>query len=331
MNLIFRVVNKRFFIFRWLAIGMFLIWLVGFSRAESSAEFRRTLAVTNAEPVKLTVAIGKGDVDIVYSHDGEVLVSALAQPANESSVDENYFRIVLEVEQVGNNVSIRQTANPAYPEENLKLRYRIEVPNRTEVRSSVKSGRLNIRGVTGPVDVKVGTGDVSVSYVSRAVHVEAERGSLDFQLIGERVDASTASGNISGERLGNGIRAETGDGDIKLMVVGPSEAMVKNGAGRVEIGGARDALAASTQSGDVRVQAIPHHDWKLSSISGNIRLELPPRANFELDASSESGKLQFDRDDLPKLTSEVHQIVQKVNIGGSRIEAHSGSGAVVIR
>ncbi len=302
-----------------------------FCHAGSTAEFHKAFAVTNAEPVRLIVDVTNATVEIVYSRDGGVSINATAQAKSGSPVDENYFLLALSTNQSGNNITVKQAPSVAYLEENIKFRLRVEVPYRTEIKSALAEGKLVVRGVTGPVDAKAGKADVDISYVSSSVRVDARQGNLDFQMVGDRVEAQTASGNISGERLLKGIHAETGDGDIKLMVVGPSEATVRTGAGRVEIGGARDTLAATTDAGEVHLQAVPHNDWRLFSKSGSIRMELPEAPGFALEASTESGMLQFERDDLPKLSPDVHHIAEKIAGGGKKIVAHSESGNISIR
>jgi hypothetical protein len=167
--------------------------------------------------------------------------------------------------------------------------------------------------------------------VSAAVRVQVERGSVQCQTLGDRVSVTVGIGNIVGERLPNGIHARTGDGDITLMVVGPSDVAVAHGTGRIDVGGARDTLLAATDAGDLHVRAVPHSDWTLSSQSGPVRLDLPEKAGFDLDASTASGTLQIEREDLPKPVEGARQVVQKVNAGGGKIEVRSGSGAIVIR
>jgi DUF4097 and DUF4098 domain-containing protein YvlB len=154
---------------------------------------------------------------------------------------------------------------------------------------------------------------------------------LDLQVIGEHVEAHAGQGNISCTRAAQGVSADTGDGDISLMVVGPSTATVKKGSGRVDVGGARDSLVVSTDEGDLHVRAIPHDDWQLSSASGNVRLEFPPGAKLELDASTATGEFQVDRDDIARPNPNVRRLSQKVNGGGKRIAVHTGSGRILIR
>jgi hypothetical protein len=97
------------------------------------------------------------------------------------------------------------------------------------------------------------------------------------------------------------------------------------------VGGARGSFVGSTDEGDLHVRAIPHDDWQLHSASGSVRLDLPPVAMLELDASTNSGELQVDRDDIAKNDLDLHHFHQKVNGGGKRIEVHTKSGRIVIR
>ncbi len=320
---------NRLFALYCIAGLLLLLSMTALSRADS-AELHKTLVVTNAEPVKLAVEIYKGDVEIAYSRDGEVRITASAVSLPQTKIDANYFQNVLRAEQAGNKIVIQTTPNFLYPDDDVKVRYRIDVPYRTEISSSVKHGKQNVRGVTGPVELK-GSGDAIVSYVSQSLTVELEHGNIELQMIGDHVAARTGGGNIAAERLPKGIRAETEDGDVKLLVVGPSEATVRAGSGRVEVGGARDTLAATTDAGDIRVQAVPHADWSLNSNSGSIRLELPSQAPFDLEGSSDAGNFQFDREDLPTVPADTRKVSQKINGGGRRIEAHTGRGAVLIR
>ena len=299
--------------------------------AQSRAEFHQTLMVTATEPVVLDVEIPTGELQVLYGQDGQVSITGFAQSLTDGKLDDNFFRAVLIVEQTGNRLKIRHTASSSYPEQGINIHYRINVPHRTKVSSRVNQGKQTLSGIMGPVNAVVGKGDVKASYISKSLQVQVERGNLDIQVIGEHVDASTGNGNISCERLAQGVTAETGEGDITLMVVGPSTATVKKGTGRIDIGGARGSFTGSTDGGDLRVKAIPHDAWQLNSASGNIRLELPPALKAELNASTDSGEFQLDRDDITKPDAGSHHFQQQVNGGGAHIDAHTVSGRIVIR
>jgi len=116
---------------------------------------------------------------------------------------------------------------------------------------------------------------------------------------------------------------------INLTVVGSSTAAVRKGNGRIEIGGAWGSFVGSTDSGDLHIRSVPHDDWQLSSISGSVRLELPPAAKFVLDASTDSGDFQFNRDDIGRNGLTLHSLPVD-GTRGNRINVHTRSGKIVI-
>ena len=170
-----------------------------------------------------------------------------------------------------------------------------------------------------------------MSYLAKGLHAQTGSGNLDLQMIGGRGEAKTGKGNITGTRLGQGVAAETGDGDITPAVVGPSTAIVRQGGGRIEVSGAQGNLTGSTFGGELHVKAAPRGKWKLNSDSGNIRVELPPATKFDLDVSTDSGTLQLDRDDIAQPDSQARYFHQAISTGSQRIEAHTGSGRILVR
>jgi hypothetical protein len=301
------------------------------SFAQVTAEIRRTLTVTSIEPVTLDVEVSSGDLQILYGREGQVSISGVAKASADAKLDNNFFPGVLTIEQDGNHLTIRHVPSPVYSEEGIKVLYRIDVPYRTEVVSRVNRGKQYISGILGPGNLVTGKGDIKASYISKGLQAKVDHGNLDLQVIGEHVEAKTGNGNISCARVAQGVSAETGDGDITLMVIGPSTATVKNGAGRIDVGGARSSFVGSTDGGDLHIKAIPHGDWQLNSVSGNIRVELPAAANFELDASTDLGSVVVDRDDIAKPVAAVLHLHQQINGGGKHIDAHTNAGTIVIR
>src|SRR5260221_1017520 len=299
------------------------------SFAQRTTQIRRTFRLNASEPLQLDVEVPSGELQILYGRDGEVSVTGVAKSAEGIKLDDGFFPGTLTVEQSGNHLAIRHVPNPDYPEKGISLVYRIDVPYRTEVTSRMKRGRQNIAGILGPVRMLVGTGNIKASYISKGVQAQVDDGNLDIQGIGERVEAKAGIGNISCNRLPQGVVAETGDGDINLMVVGPLIATIKKGNGRVEVGGAKGSVVASTNAGDFHIRSVPHGDWQLSSTSGSVGLELPPAAKFDLDASTDSGDFQFSRDDVGKSGLTLRSLgLERTN--GNRIKVHTGSGKIVI-
>lgn len=328
---LFEAVRLKSRIAQFALVAFALLFEVPGSVAQVVAEFHRTLIVASAQPVTLEVQVSSGDLQIFYGRDGEVSISGLAKASGDARLDDNFFSRVLTIDRRQNHLSVLHGPNAAYPEVGISVLYRIDVPYRTEVISNLNRGHQKISGIMGPVKASVRSGDIQADYITKGLQADVDNGNLDIQVVGERVEAKAGKGNISCTRVPQGVKAETGDGDITLMVVGPSSAQVKNGRGRIDVGGARGSLTGSTAEGDLHVKAIPHDNWQLSSASGDVRLELPPGAKLELATSTTEGEFQIDRDDMAKPAPDVHRFEQKVNGGGKRIEVHTGSGKIVIR
>jgi len=296
--------------------------------AQHGAQWHKAIAVSVTQPVTLDVHLLDGDLQIAYVHEGEVSIVAQVQPSDGNNVPTDFLCNVLVIEANANKIDIQQ--RPFEIGRKLNVSYRIDVPYRTEVQSSLSSGKQMITGVMGPVNAHTDRGDIHISYVAKAVSAQTGTGNVSLEVIGERANVAARVGNISCGRIAQGVNAETGDGDISLSVVGPSEAKVRDGGGRIDVGGVRGTLVASTDTGDLHVKAVPHDNWQLSSASGAIRIELPPTSRFDLDVMTNSGELVIGRDDLPKPTAGGRQLNHGANGGGKRIKVRSKSGRIVV-
>ena len=227
---------------------------------------RQTFDVGLKDPVVLDLAVALGDVRVSYSRDGYLALSVLAHDANGEEVSEEFLMRGMTVEQDGARIRIR-TLPDQFPGAALRVSYQIDVPFRTEVNASILgSGNLTVIGITGPAVLTTGVGNIEVAQVLRS-----------------RVEARTGKGKISCIRTAE-VYAETGSGNIVLMEDGPSRAVVKSGPGTIEAAGARGSLFASTHKGDVHVKAVLYDAWQLTSGAGNIRIEMPLKTKFNLDA-----------------------------------------------
>jgi DUF4097 and DUF4098 domain-containing protein YvlB len=299
--------------------------------AQSDYDFHQTLTVNPSEPVVLSVGLERGDLQVSYSRDGQVSITAHGTAPGGVNLDARYLAAIVAVQQSGNHIQLRDVLKPEDMQARNIVHYRIDVPYRTEVTSKVDRGSQTFRGIMGPVNAEGGDGDITASYLSKGLQAQVESGNLDIEVIGERVAAKTRNGNISGVRLPRGVSAETGDGDITLTVVGPSTATITSGVGRIEVTGARSSFQGSTQGGDLNVKAELRGDWRLHSKSGNVRIALPRAQKADLDASTDSGSLQMDRDDVTKPPPEARSVMEKLNGGGPRVDIHTGSGKILIR
>jgi hypothetical protein len=299
-----------------------------FCQSQDSAQWHKTIAVSIAQPLTLNVHLIDGDLQIAYAHEGEVSIMAQVQPSAADNMPPNDLSDLIFTRVDGNNIVIQQ--RPFQPGGRLKASYRIGVPYRTELHSSVSSGGQMITGLMGPINAHSDQGNIHISYIAKGVYAETKTGDVFLEMVGERATVAARVGSIVCARINQGVNAETGNGDIALLVVGPSAAKVIQGTGRIEARGLRGTLIATTDIGDLQVKAVPHDDWELNSRSGAIRLELPRAAKFDLHAVTEDGDLVIGRDDLSKPSAGTRELKERVNGGGKRIEAHSKSGRITV-
>jgi hypothetical protein len=223
--------------------------------AQAVNPYHRTLAVAMTDPVMLDVDVPKGELQIFYSREGQVSVTA-SQQISSRAMQETNLEAAVALVQDGNRIRVSHVS-PSPEDAGTGILYRIDVPYRTVVTATIHDGKLSISGILGPVHAMTERGNIAASYISKELVAKAGSGDVDIQVIGARVDASTGAGNISCSRAAQGVIAVTEAGDITLMVVGPSSATVKTGSGRINIGGARGTLQGTTDAGESASRRFP--------------------------------------------------------------------------
>lgn len=290
-----------------------LLWTPVFSSLEAQGQivvFQRVLTLElSPDPLMLDIALSRGDLNIRYQREGEIRISGYAKTPADKSAAEQFFKSGLIITQDKQHVTIKNAPNA--PDAGVQIE--LNVPYRTELTSVVTGiGNQKVIGISGPAKLQSSEGDMDVTFVRLGpVHVR------------------TGKGKISCTRVIQ-LDVETGEGNIVLMEDSISKAVIKKGPGRMEVGGARDTLEAATDSGLLHIKAVPVGDWKLKSGAGNIRLELPPKLSFDIAASTTSGNISSEREDVKPPEGSIHEFQQKVNGGGKHIQAQSVSGNITI-
>ncbi len=78
------------------------------SPGPTSGQFHRILTVTATEQVILDVELPQGDLQIQYRRDGEVSITGIAQTVSGTKGIADSLGAVLDVEQNGNHIKVRQ-------------------------------------------------------------------------------------------------------------------------------------------------------------------------------------------------------------------------------
>ena len=160
------------------------------------------------------------------------------------------------------------------------------------VASGDRGGRVFATvGVPPMSDVEIGTasGDVDIGPPLGRLDVTTVSGEIEFQEV-ERLQARTTSGGIRGKRVEGEATCVTTSGDIKVSEI-VDRADFSTRSGSVVIGSCSGTVSCATLSGNIRIEELSGPTARIKSMSGGVRLGIPPRTRLELDANTLSGKV----------------------------------------
>jgi hypothetical protein len=161
---------------------------------------------------------------------------------------------------------------------------------------SVSSGKLQIGDLTGPEHrIKVSSGQTRIGAMQGSAHIVINSGNIIIEKALGRMEADISSGTVS---VGN----FSGEGSFKIN------------SGTL-------TLDAAELSGDLR--------FRLSS--GNAELTFPRELSFNLDAITNSGKVQVDDDGAPLRISGNSTVLRPFGPSPKRtIFVRTSSGNLII-
>ncbi|MEW6093153.1 MAG: DUF4097 family beta strand repeat-containing protein, partial [Chloroflexota bacterium] len=165
-------------------------------------------------------------------------------------------------------------------------------------------GECAVNSVSGDVELARLTGDLSASVVSGEMELEAVTGTMKL---------NSVSGEISGKKLSGTLDLNTVSGDVELE---------ESNLARLE---------ANVTSGGVKAEtALGEGPYRFHSVSGDVRLKVPPETHCTAELHSLSGGITVS---LPQ-TSTMHRNgrqVAEVGGGGVMVYVNSVSGNLSLK
>jgi Putative adhesin len=292
------------------------LWLVsgGLLFAESTATFKRSVPLAPADHLILDVTVPEGTVNIHYAHSGEISVAATAK-MDEGEIAADFFDKSMTVVREGNHLRVQYAPDTRDLKHKARITFNIDVPYWLEVNSTiVGTGKQSVLGVQGPVKLVSGSGDIEAEYITT------------------NLDATTGKGNIKVIRVGMAAKLETGSGNINLKDIGPTVATVRKGTGRLEMDGVSGSFTGKTDAGELIAKGQVFDGWDLNSTSGEIYVQISQEHHrgYEMDASTRTGRISVESDDLEVSDKDARECHQKVYGGGGLVHVRSGSGNILL-
>ena len=208
----------------------------------------------------------------------------------------------------------------------------VRVPLRSHVAVRTREGTVEIRRVSGAVDLESETGDITVYDDPRFVYARSVGGDVGITGISKVMRASSVAGSVTVAHAAGYVELSTVSGPVRL--------------------GGRNLWEGHVQtvSGDIRFEGDFQESgsFAFESNSGAIELVLPPSTRADLDVSAYAGSVTAD---LPGATvtgldgaaaggatpagaiaghDPDHERVFSLNGGGTRIQVRTFKGSVRI-
>jgi len=246
---------------------------------------------TVSSPVQLNVNNIRGSIIIQPGEDGTIQVTATKQP---HTGDANRTEVNLSQGADG-----AVNASTRFPDiswnwisgwQPCEVDYVVKAPHQST---------LVLNGVSSSILAEGFKGDTNVKSVSGEISLKEIKGTLKIH---------TVSGGVEGERITGSLIVETVSGDLVLKESDLS------------------SIKGNTVSGDLRINTrVAEGPYNFNSVSGDVRLIVPPETRCTCELHSLSGDLGSI---FPTDNSFPHHGLQMNNIqgGGVKISLHSVSG-----
>jgi DUF4097 and DUF4098 domain-containing protein YvlB len=200
------------------------------------------------------------------------------------------------------------------------------------VRIHKTGGSVVVREVKGNVDVDGRGRDVEATGVTGAVSVNGEfSGAVQFANVGQTLRFRSSRTDLTAQKLTGHMSMELGSLDAS-GVDGPFEIATKQKD--ISLEDFKHSVKISTSNGDVRLQTSTPltQPVNVEVNKGGIELEVPARANFQVDASSRHGDVECDFQGLKvNKESETPTITGTVGKGGPMVRLQASYGTIHLR
>jgi hypothetical protein len=244
-----------------------------------------------AAPARLSVSNIRGSVEIHPGEDGLIQVTAIKQ---SHGGDEKRTRIEITQEADGTVKAVTHFPDGGWTwlfgSQPCEVDYVVKAPRQCS---------LKLNGVSNTVFAEGFEGAASVNSVSGEITLRDLKGSVLIH---------TISGDADGERISGSLSLDTVSGDVTLKESNLS------------------SIKAKTVSGDIRIRtSLTDGPYDFKSVSGQVRLSMPPDTHCTAELRSVSGDLVSA---FPVTGYSRQHGSQTVSVqgGGVEISLHSVSG-----
>jgi len=236
----------------------------------------------------------------------------------------------LEIAGDSNRVVIRMRT-PGGPLRLVSGTVEIAVPKGASIEAQGRNGNVRISNIQGAVDLSGRGEDIDLQDIGGPVSISGARyGSVQLRNVSKPLHFDGPQAQFSIEKLPGELRLAPGDLTGSNWA-GPAHVSMRSRD--VQISDFTGSLAVSVERGDIELRPgrLPLSHIEAHARSGDIRLSLPPAAQFTLDASTNNGEITNDFGGALKLDSSRRRATLRGAVGnGAAIEIQTERGQIVV-
>jgi len=269
--------------------------------SEYSVREEKKFAVSG--PARLSLSTFDGSIEVRGWDRNEVVVEVEKVGPDQQTVE----RIQVKAAQDGDAITI-DVPKPS-PLETSGLRRTpsanlvVSVPLRTAVLARSGDGSIQVRRVTGAIDLDTEDGSISLEEVAGTLVARTGDGSVHAQKVDGQVEIHTGDGSVGLDGVLTGVTVETRDGSVEVT-----------------------ARPGSRTDGE----------WDVTTGDGDVSLEVPEGFGADVDARTGDGRVRIDSitdtTDAGKNEGEERESVAgKLGGGGKALRIRTSSGSITVK
>jgi DUF4097 and DUF4098 domain-containing protein YvlB len=252
---------------------------------------------------KLTVDAFAGNVKITSWGKNEVAVKIYG---NSKAEDNLRFEVTPDASGIKVDAS-KKTSDKHL--NNISLKLEISAPFDYSVKVSTGGGNVTLTDQNGSVEISTMGGNVSLGKIKGDIDISTAGGNISVDENTGKLKLSTAGGNITAKNFSGNVDVSTAGGNLKLT-------------------GSGGKVSGSTAGGNIKLDySGKNYGIDLSTMAGQITLDLPADFDADADLTTMVGKIKNDFDNSTGAKGNVN-MKGKINNGGEPLKCSTMAGDI---
>ena len=315
----------------------------------------------------LRVTNTRGAINVSTSSDGRIHVTVHKRINSESQEDADKWNTSTQPQITVSGQTVTLNANTRGAGDHwVNTDLDISLPRKASIVASTIHGDVSIMGRDGNADVNSQNGDVSVTDLNGSLTLDLQHSSARVSQISSDVTVQGRANDVSIEDVKGTVHLDgdfmesvklsriakpvsfkstrtnldlsqlTGylnldSGDLEATsVVGPFR--LRTRSKDIMLNGISNDVHVQNENGAVEVHVDKIGGLDIKNAKGDIRIFVPAKAGFQLEASDRDGEIQTDFNDLKITNGDEHSSASgSVNGGGPRMALENEHGTIEIR